>query len=51
MSLFTTVRWQQRLVNLRRASALLTQSVSQNTYNELEKSGLIQQFEFCFELS
>lgn len=51
MSLFTMVRWQQRLVNLRRAFSLLTQSVSQTEYNELEKAGLIQQFEFCFELS
>ncbi|MEI8301548.1 MAG: HI0074 family nucleotidyltransferase substrate-binding subunit [Chlamydiota bacterium] len=51
MSLFTTIRWQQRLINLRKAFSLLTQAVSQNEYNELEKAGLIQQFEFCFELS
>lgn len=51
MSLFTAIRWQQRFVNLRRAFSLLNQSVSQKTYNELEKSGLVQQFEFCFELS
>lgn len=51
MSLFTAIRWQQRFVNLQRAFCLLEQSVAQGTYTELEKSGLIQQFEFCFELS
>lgn len=51
MILFTTLRWQQRLVNLQKAFAIFSRSVSQKSYNELEKSGLTHQFKLCFELS
>lgn len=50
MTIFKTIRWQQRLFNLQKAINLLTRSVAQQHYNELERSGLIQQFEFSFEL-
>jgi nucleotidyltransferase substrate binding protein (TIGR01987 family) len=51
MNMYKAVRWQQRLINLRKAFSLLSRAVTQEVYNDLERAGLIQQFEFCFELS
>lgn len=45
------LRWKQRLQNLRKAHARLAKASTQDTYNELELAGLIQTFEFTFELT
>ncbi|WP_172149257.1 MULTISPECIES: nucleotidyltransferase substrate binding protein [Pseudomonas] len=48
------IRWQQRLVNYSRALAQLTRAVElarSRQLSELEKQGLIQAFEFVFELA
>ena len=48
------ISWQQRLVNYSRALAQLTRAVElarSRQLSELEKQGLIQAFEFVFELA
>jgi nucleotidyltransferase substrate binding protein (TIGR01987 family) len=48
------IRWQQRLANYNRALAQLTRAVElaqTRALSELEKQGLIQAFEFVFELA
>ena len=45
------LRWKQRLQNLRKAHLRLTKACTQKSYNELELAGLIQTFEFSFELT
>ena len=45
------VRWIQRFQNLKRAFAQLDRAVSQESYSELEQQGLIQCFEFTYELA
>lgn len=48
------VRWQQRLINYSRALAQLGRAVElaqSRPLSELEKQGLIQAFEFVFELA
>ncbi|QLC74734.1 nucleotidyltransferase substrate binding protein [Pseudomonas sp. LPB0260] len=48
------IRWQQRLVNYSRALAQLSRAVTlaqTRPLSELEKQGLIQAFEFVFELA
>ncbi len=45
------LRWRQRFENLKRAISFLKKSVEQGSYNELERAGLTQSFEFTFELS
>ncbi|MDP3846253.1 MAG: nucleotidyltransferase substrate binding protein [Pseudomonas sp.] len=48
------IRWQQRLANYNRALAQLTRAVElaqTRALSELEKQGLIQTFEFVFELA
>ena len=48
------IRWQQRLLNYSRAFAQLTRAVElahSRPLSELEKQGLIQAFEFVFELA
>ena len=45
------IRWRQRFENLKKAISFLGKSVDQGTYNELERAGLAQSFEFTFELS
>lgn len=48
------IRWQQRLANYTRALAQLTRAVDlaqTRALSELEKQGLIQAFEFVFELA
>ncbi|MGR5503026.1 HI0074 family nucleotidyltransferase substrate-binding subunit [Vibrio sp. DNB22_10_4] len=44
-------RWKQRLQNLKKAQARLSRACSQDSYNELELAGLVQTFEFSFELT
>lgn len=45
------LRWKQRLDNLKKAHLRLTKACAQESYNELELAGLIQTFEFTFELA
>lgn len=45
------LRWKQRLQNLQKVHSRLTQACAQESYNELELAGLIQTFEFSFELT
>lgn len=45
------IRWQQRFENYQKALQQLTIAVKQEKYNELEEEGLIQRFEYCFELA
>ncbi|NOI35815.1 nucleotidyltransferase [Vibrio cyclitrophicus] len=44
-------RWKQRLQNLMKAQQKLERACSQDSYNELELAGLVQTFEFSFELT
>jgi nucleotidyltransferase substrate binding protein (TIGR01987 family) len=43
-------RWRQRLQNLNKAFGRLQAACAQVDYNELEVSGLVQTYEFTFEL-
>lgn len=47
------IRWQQRFQNFQRAFGLLREAMDQdlNQLNQLEKEGIIQRFEFTFELA
>lgn len=47
------IRWQQRLANFSRALALLREAMANgpSALNQLEKEGVIQRFEYCFELA
>jgi nucleotidyltransferase substrate binding protein (TIGR01987 family) len=47
------IRWQQRLVNFSRALGLLREAMAHGpaALNQLEKEGVIQRFEYCFELA
>ena len=47
------IRWQQRLVNFSRALSLLREAMAHgpSALNQLEKEGVIQRFEYCFELA
>ena len=47
------IRWQQRLSNFERALALLRAALIDGpaALNQLEKEGVIQRFEYCFELA
>ena len=45
------VRWKQRFHNLEKAFLFLERATKQNSFNELEAAGLIQSFEFTFELA
>ena len=45
------IRWRQRYENLKRAYALYQEGVQREELNRLEKEGLIQRFEYTFELS
>lgn len=44
-------RWKQRLENLIKAHRRLKAACEQNSYNDLELAGLVQTFEFSFELT
>ena len=47
------VRWKQRFQNFDRAFGLLRQALEHGpaALNQLEKEGVIQRFEYCFELA
>jgi nucleotidyltransferase substrate binding protein (TIGR01987 family) len=45
------VRWKQRYSNLNKAFARLESAMNKSGYNELEAQGVIQCFEYTFELS
>lgn len=45
------IRWRQRLQNFERAFAQLDRACAQESYSELELAGLVQMFEFTFELA
>lgn len=45
------IRWIQRLSNYSKALAQLTKFIEKGELNELEKQGLIQAFEYTFELA
>jgi nucleotidyltransferase substrate binding protein (TIGR01987 family) len=45
------VRWRQRLEDFESALLKLSEGLEKNTFSELEKDGVIQRFEFTFELA
>ncbi len=45
------IRWQQRFQNYQKAFAHLKAAVEKQTLSDLEKAGLIQIYEFTFELA
>lgn len=45
------VRWKQRFDNYQKAQAFLTKSLKKESLSELERAGIIQSFEFSFELA
>ncbi len=47
----TPIRWQQRFSNYEKAFRQLEKGVGQPTFSELEREGLIQRFEYTFELA
>ena len=53
MSASPDVRWKQRFQNFDRAFVLLREAMENGpaALNQLEKEGVIQRFEYCFELA
>lgn len=49
----TDIRWQQRFANFKRAFLLLREAIEQDPsqLSQLEKEGIIQRFEYTFELA
>lgn len=47
----TDIRWIQRFTNYQKALAQLTRFMQKNELNEMEEQGLIQSFEYTFELA
>ncbi len=45
------IRWKQRFTNLKKAFSQLQKFIDKLDLNELEKQGLIQAFEYTYELS
>jgi nucleotidyltransferase substrate binding protein (TIGR01987 family) len=45
------IRWVQRFSNLKKAFLKLREAVEQNPLSDLENEGLIQRFEYTYELS
>jgi nucleotidyltransferase substrate binding protein (TIGR01987 family) len=45
------IRWKQRFHNLEKAFLFLESASKQGSFNELEAAGLVQSFEFTFELT
>ena len=44
-------RWQQSFADYKKAVNRLQKSLDQGSFNELEKDGVVQRFEFTFELA
>ena len=44
------IRWVQRFTNYKKALAQLEKAVEMEEYSELEREGVIQRFEYTFEL-
>ena len=44
-------RWQQRLKDFKEAGARLQEALARKKFEDLEKDGVIQRFEFTFELA
>lgn len=51
MSNTDEIRWQQRFDNFTNALARLENADRQEKYSDLERAGLVQMFEFSFELA
>ncbi|MDR2391760.1 MAG: nucleotidyltransferase substrate binding protein [Planctomycetota bacterium] len=51
MSNSDEVRWQQRLENFRKALTQLDEACEKESYTDLERAGLVQMFQFTFELA
>lgn len=51
MSNTDEIRWQQRLDNFGKALSQLDGACEQDSYTDLERAGLVQTFEFSFELA
>ena len=51
MSNTDEIRWQQRLDNFSKALSQLDKACEQDSYTNLERAGLVQTFEFSFELA
>ena len=53
MNLSPDIRWKQRFQNFDRAFGLLREAMENGpaALNQLEKEGVIQRFEYCFELA
>src|SRR4051812_49245797 len=54
MHMQNDIRWQQRFANYRKALAKLSEVVTGRSYetlSDLEKEGLVQRFEYTFELA
>jgi nucleotidyltransferase substrate binding protein (TIGR01987 family) len=45
------VRWKQRFSNFMKAFLFLKSAVEKESYDELQAAGLVQSFEFTFELA
>ncbi|MGM0622013.1 MAG: nucleotidyltransferase substrate binding protein [Bacteroidota bacterium] len=45
------IRWQQRLINLKKAFSQLERFITRKELNEMEEQGLIKAFEYTYELS
>ncbi len=45
------IRWQQRFTNFKKAFVLYESAVKANVTSKLEKEGVIQRFEYTFELA
>lgn len=45
------IRWKQRFQNFEKAFIFLDKSCKLETYDELQSAGLVQSFEFTFELA
>jgi len=51
MSNTDEIRWRQRLENFAKALGQLETACDQDSYSDLERAGLVQMFEFTFELA
>jgi nucleotidyltransferase substrate binding protein (TIGR01987 family) len=45
------IRWHQRLINYRKAFNQLEKAVKMPSFSEIEREGLIQRFEYTYELA